>query len=70
MKILVIEDSKKLQKSLRTGLRRFGYAVDIARDGEEGSSYALHCEYDVIVLDLMLPKKSGLEILREVRSSN
>jgi DNA-binding response OmpR family regulator len=70
MKILVIEDSKKLQKSLRTGLRRLGYAVDIARDGEEGSSYALHCEYDVIVLDLMLPKKSGLEILREVRSSN
>jgi DNA-binding response OmpR family regulator len=70
MKILVIEDSKKLQKSLRAGLRRLGYAVDIACDGEEGTAYALNGEYDVIVLDLMLPKKSGLEILREIRSSN
>lgn len=70
MKILVVEDSKKLQKSLRAGLRRLGYAVDIARDGEEGVAYALHSEYDVIVLDLMLPKKSGLEILHEIRSSN
>ena len=70
MKILVIEDSKKLQKSLRAGLRRLGYAVDIARDGEEGVSFALSGAYDVIVLDLMLPKKSGLEILREIRSLN
>jgi DNA-binding response OmpR family regulator len=70
MKILVIEDSKKLQKSLRAGLRRLGYAVDIARDGEEGIVYALNGEYDVIVLDLMLPKRSGIEILHEIRSSD
>ncbi len=69
MKILVVEDSIKLQKSLRTGLRRLGYAVDIAGDGEEGIAFAMHCDYDVIVLDLMLPKKSGLEVMREIRNS-
>lgn len=69
MKVLVIEDSTKLQKSLRAGLRRMGYAVDIASDGEQGINFALHYEYDVIVLDLMLPKKSGLEVLREIRQS-
>ncbi len=70
MKILVVEDSKKLQKSLRAGLRRLGYAVDIAGDGEEGIAFATTGNYDVIVLDLMLPKKSGLEVLQEVRRSN
>ena len=70
MKILVIEDSRKLQKSLRAGLRRLGYAVDIAADGEEGLAYAMTCNYDVIVLDLMLPKKSGLEVLQEIRNSS
>jgi len=69
MKLLVVEDSKKLQKSLRAGLRRLGYAVDIATDGEEGLAFALHSDYDVIVLDLMLPKKSGLAVLQEIRHS-
>lgn len=70
MKILVIEDSEKLRKSLKTGLRKLGYAVDFAIDGEQGLQFALHGEYDVIVLDLMLPKKSGLDVLREIRLSN
>ena len=70
MKVLVIEDSKKLQKSLRAGLRQLGYAVDVAVDGEEGIKFAIHFDYDVIVLDLMLPKKSGLEVLNEIRQSN
>lgn len=69
MKILVIEDSLKLQKSLRAGLRRLGYAVDVAGDGKEGLAYAMGGDYDVVVLDLMLPKKSGLEVLREIRAS-
>ena len=69
MKLLVIEDSSKLQKSLKAGLRRLGYAVDIAIDGEQGLSFALNYDYDVIVLDLMLPKKSGLEVLKEIRRS-
>lgn len=70
MKVLVIEDSKKLQKSLRAGLRRLGYAVDVATDGDEGINFAMHYDYDVIVLDLMLPKKSGFEVLKEIRQSN
>ena len=70
MKVLVIEDSEKLRKSLKTGLRRLGYAVDLAIDGEQGAQYALNCNYDVVVLDLMLPKKSGLDVLREIRLSN
>lgn len=69
MKVLVVEDSQKLQKSLQVGLRRLGYTVDIAGDGEEGIAFALHTDYDVIVLDIMLPKKSGLEVLREIRAS-
>ena len=69
MKILVIEDSEKLRKSLKTGLGKLGYAVDFAIDGEQGLQFALHGVYDVIVLDLMLPKKSGLDVLREVRLS-
>ena len=70
MKILVIEDSRKLQKSLRAGLRRLGYAVDVASDGVEGIAYATSGSYDVVVLDLMLPKKPGLEVLKEIRLSN
>ncbi len=70
MKILVIEDSRKLQKSLRAGLRRLGYAVDIASDGAEGIAYATSCSYDVVVLDLMLPKVPGLTVLKEIRKSN
>jgi len=70
MKVLVIEDSSKLQKSLHAGLRRLGYAVDIAVDGEQGLAFALGGEYDVVVLDLMLPGKPGLEVLQEIRKSN
>lgn len=69
MKILVIEDSEKLRKALKTGLRKLGYAVDFAVDGEQGLQFALHGRYDVIVLDLMLPKKSGLDVMREIRLS-
>ena len=69
MKILVVEDSDKIRKSLKRGLGKLGYAVDLAIDGEQGLQFALHYEYDVLVLDLMLPKISGLDILRQVRSS-
>lgn len=70
MKLLVVEDSEKLRKSLKTGLGKLGYGVDLAIDGEEGLQYALHVDYDVIVLDLMLPKVSGLDVLRQIRASN
>ena len=67
MKVLVIEDSERLQRSLDLGLRRSGFAVDIACDGEEGLAYARHGTYDAIVLDLMLPKLDGLSLLRRLR---
>ncbi len=67
VKLLVVEDSARLRKSLRTGLGKLGYAVDFAPDGESGRRFALGGDYDVIVLDLMLPRVCGLDILREVR---
>ena len=67
MRILVVEDSPRLQRSLETALRRTGYAVDVASDGEEGLWQATSNDYDVIVLDLMLPKRDGLSVLAELR---
>lgn len=69
MKVLVIEDSQRLRISLGTGLRKLGCAVDLAEDGKSGKSFALGNDYDVIILDLMLPTISGLQILRELRDS-
>jgi DNA-binding response OmpR family regulator len=68
VKVLVIEDSERLQRSLQHGLRRTGFAVDVVGDGENGLDYAKHGGYDVIVLDLMLPKLDGLEILKRLRA--
>jgi DNA-binding response OmpR family regulator len=68
MRVLLIEDSKRLQDAIGTGLREFGYAVDISGDGEEGLWYAVSNEYDVIVLDLMLPKLDGLTVLERLRA--
>jgi DNA-binding response OmpR family regulator len=67
MRILLIEDYELLRKSVAQGLREAGYAVDVAGDGEEGLWYARTGDYDVIVLDLMLPKVDGLTILRCLR---
>ncbi len=69
MHVLLVEDSLRLQESLRTGLQRCGYAVDGATDGEAGLRYARHNKYDVIVLDLMLPKVDGLTVLRQLREA-
>ncbi len=67
MKILVIEDSERLRRSLELGLRRSGFAVDVVGDGEEGLAYARHGKYDAVILDLMLPKLDGLTLLRRLR---
>lgn len=69
MKILVIEDEPDLLSSLAKALREEGYAVDTAADGEDGLYKALNCEYDAIVLDLMLPVLDGWELLRRLRES-
>lgn len=68
MRVLLVEDYEPLRKSLEQGLCEAGYALDVAADGEEGLWYALGNDYDVIVLDLMLPGVDGLSILRKLRA--
>ena len=68
MRVLLIEDSRHLQRPLSTGLRKSGYAVDVGSDGEDGLWRAQFNDYDVIILDLMLPKLDGLSILRWLRA--
>lgn len=67
MRILLIEDSERLQRSISMGLRKAGYRVDMTGDGEEGLWYAESHDYDVIILDLMLPGLDGLTILHRLR---
>lgn len=67
MRLLVIEDSSSLRSSLEKGLRRSGYAVDSAADGSEGLWRAEGGHYDVIILDLMLPKLDGWTLLDRIR---
>lgn len=69
MRILLVEDSSRLQQSVGAALRRSGYAVDVAGDGEEGLWQAQSNDYDALVLDIMLPKLSGLDVLRQLRAS-
>ncbi len=68
MRILLIEDYRPLQKSLAKGLREAGFAADVTGDGEEGLWYATGNDYDVIILDLMLPGMDGLAILKSLRA--
>lgn len=67
MKILVVEDEPKLNKGIVQGLQTRGYAVDSAFDGEEGEKMARWNDYDLIVLDIMMPKRDGLEVCRNLR---
>jgi DNA-binding response OmpR family regulator len=67
MRILVIEDDAKLAAVLRQGLKEKGFAVDVAADGEAGLKLALTNDYDAVLLDLMLPGKDGLDVLRDLR---
>lgn len=69
MKLLVVEDSERLRRALLEGLRRCGFTVDIAGNGQEGLAFAQTNEYDVILLDLMLPGLDGLSLLKKFRDS-
>jgi len=69
MRILIIEDELDLANALARGLRQEGYAVDIAMDGERGWELGQIYEYDLVVLDLNLPKLDGLEVCKRFRSS-
>ena len=67
VRILVIEDEAKVASFIRRGLEAEGYSVDIAPDGEVGLTQAFDHEYDLVVLDVMLPKRDGLSVLQEMR---
>jgi heavy metal response regulator len=67
MRILVVEDEPGIARFICQGLGEAGYAVDIATDGQEGLDYALAAPYDLLVLDILLPKMDGLRLLRELR---
>jgi DNA-binding response OmpR family regulator len=68
MKILVVEDEHLIANALKKGLEQEHYTVDLAFDGLEGFDLASSGDYDLILLDLMLPKMDGLEICRQLRS--
>ena len=68
MRILLVEDDVKIASFIIKGLRAAGYAVDHAPDGEEGLRLALTEPYDAAVIDLMLPRKDGLCLIRELRA--
>ena len=68
MKILLVEDSLQLNKALSTVLKRNSYIVDSAFDGEEALLFLKQCTYDAIILDIMLPKVNGLEVLKAARA--
>lgn len=70
MKLLLVEDEKQLSEALSQILINNKYSVDAVYDGENGLEYALTDVYDVIILDIMLPKLNGLEILRILRKEN
>jgi DNA-binding response OmpR family regulator len=66
---LIVEDEKKVANFIKKGLQQEGYAADIAQDGEEALESAMAFDYDAMVLDLMLPRKTGLDVLRTIRTT-
>jgi len=68
MHILVIEDEKKVARLIQKGLEEEQYSVDVAHDGERGLSMSENQEYDLLIVDVMLPKMNGLELVRVIRN--
>ena len=69
MRILLVEDEPNAARMLAKGLREEGYAVDVAADGESALEQAHVSDYDLIILDVMLPRKDGFEVCRELRAA-
>jgi DNA-binding response OmpR family regulator len=67
MKVLIVEDDRVLAEHVRWAVREDGHAVDVARSGDEGQTLAMMHDYDVVVLDHILPQRIGLEILQHMR---
>lgn len=69
MRILVVEDEPNLNNVIAKRLKKEGYSVDSALDGETAAEYIKSIEYNAVVIDLMIPRKNGLEVIREMRES-
>ncbi len=70
MRILIVEDNQKLAEYIKKALKQKSYSVDCAYDGEAGEERAFSDEYDLLILDVMLPKKDGFSICKDLRSQN
>lgn len=70
MKILFVEDDDKIVDFVLKGLMSAGFAVDRAADGEEGVSLALYERYDVMIVDIMLPRVDGIDLIKQIRAEN
>ncbi|HHV63360.1 MAG TPA: response regulator transcription factor [Firmicutes bacterium] len=67
MRVLVVEDEPKIASFVKRGLEEEGYAVDVAGDGESALDYAQSAQYDILILDIMLPKRDGVSVCQELR---
>ncbi|GHU95179.1 DNA-binding response regulator [Clostridia bacterium] len=70
MKVLYVEDEKNMARAVAQVLKKNNYSIDLAHDGEDGLDLAASGVYDVVILDIMLPKLDGISILREMRNQN
>ncbi len=70
VRILVVDDERGLTRTLQRGLAAEGFAVDCAHDGDTGLSLAIHGDYDALVLDIMLPRKNGYDVVAALRKRN
>ena len=68
MRLLLVEDESSIANFIRQGLTEAGYAVDVAQDGQEGLDYIRAADYDVLILDIMLPRLDGVTLLRQLRA--
>jgi len=69
VKVLIVDDEEKILASLKKGLEEHGYIVDVARNGIEGKSMALAKDYKIIISDIIMPGKSGVQMLKEIREN-
>jgi DNA-binding response OmpR family regulator len=69
MRVLLIEDESGIAQFIHQGLKEANYVVDIAQDGQAGKNYIFSVDYDIIILDIMLPKIDGLKLLKEIRDA-
>lgn len=70
MRILLVEDETKVSEFIRRGLQEEGFGVVVSSDGEQGAFEAAHGDFDLVILDVMLPSKGGFEVLAELRQAN